>query len=123
MFVIFGTRTTYLKDIHYNEDDVCPHCNNSHTFIIKTQGSYFHIFWIPFFPLSKKQELHCTHCKKVYSISALPQTVRVKVNRIVAQSGVKRPLWHGCGCLIIAVFMLIPLVLTIISAMVAIIRG
>jgi uncharacterized protein YbaR (Trm112 family) len=123
MFVIFGTRSTYLKDVNYNEDDACPHCNNSNTFLVKTKASYFHIFWIPIVPISKKQELHCTHCKKVYAITQLPQEIQVKVNRMVAQSGVKRPLWHGCGCLVMGVFLLIPFILTIISTIIALFKG
>lgn len=122
MLFIFGSRNSYLKDVPYSEGDACPKCGNDHSFLIKTQSTYFHLFWVPVFPISKKHELHCRQCNQIYRVASLPADLKVKVDRTIAQGGIKRPLWHSCGCLVILAFMLISFLSMAISTLVALMR-
>lgn len=62
--IIFGTRSKIIepKD-SFAPTTNCAHCNQPNTVHPALQFSYFHIFWIPVFPYSKKYVTECAHCK------------------------------------------------------------
>ena len=61
--IIYGysTRVGKAKPAQGN----CPSCSNGPLFAT-TVFRYFHIYWIPLFPFSRKLALVCSHCKKTF---------------------------------------------------------
>lgn len=43
----------------------CSHCGNTGTQRIVVFRRYFHFFWIPLFPISRRAYAECTHCRRV----------------------------------------------------------
>lgn len=117
MFIFFGTRTSVIKTKPVNGNTECPYCQNLNTFVASTFGKYFHVFWIPLFPLSKTTVLECRHCKKSYAEHELPEDLKLALLKSNELDPPKRPLWHGCGCLIVAAVLLLIGVLSIGSAL------
>lgn len=111
MLLFYGTRATKLWEGKLRAGSTtCPHCESQNSFNITIYARYFHFFWIPIFPLSKKSIIECSHCKKTYDQDDLPahlQQVLEKQNDI---NPVKRPFWHSCGCLFISVVFIIPFI-------------
>jgi len=74
--IIFGTGSKTIATEKAN-DFSCTSCQNETLYAVII-ARYFHIFWIPFFPIGKKLYLSCSHCKKVseHNISSLSQKHR-----------------------------------------------
>lgn len=119
MLVIFGTGRSTLVSIPYVNDEMCPHCHQANSLIIKPKYTYFHIFWIPMIALSSKHELECMHCKKVYPFSGLPANIKQKALSLMVARKVKRPIWNSLGCMVIGAFIL----LSFISFFIILIKG
>ncbi|WP_108869101.1 zinc-ribbon domain-containing protein [Aquimarina aquimarini] len=106
MFLYFGTRSSRLKERKLQGNTTCPNCEIHNSFIATTFGKYFHVFWIPLFPLFKTTILECSHCKKSYHQKEIP----VNINRVLLKDNqlnpVKTPLWQWSGSLILIVLFL-----------------
>ena len=61
MLFFFGIKNTGVKSGVV--ESTCESCNQSKHFVHIFQ-KYFHIFWIPTFPLGKQSALVCAHCLK-----------------------------------------------------------
>lgn len=59
--IVFGTKAKGIDSSVVNT--VCPSCSQS-PHALHIFQKYFHIFWIPVFPLGKISVLECQHCKK-----------------------------------------------------------
>lgn len=105
--LIFGTRTSKIGIKPLGQNLECPHCKTQNSFTVSTYGKYFHLFWIPFFPLNKMILVECNHCKKTYYDYELPKNIKHKLLRSNQLNPTKRPIWHGCGCLMIAVLVIL----------------
>lgn len=114
MLLFYGTRSTKIKEGKLKSSNVtCPHCQNPNTFNYAIYSRYAHFFWIPLFPFSKSKIVECSHCKKTYSSNdELPNNVRQALEKEQELNPVKRPIWQGCGCIII-LFMFLPFLLGI----------
>lgn len=99
--IIFGTRTKLLSAV--GTQHTCSHCNTGKLNLVYT-GSYFHIFWIPIFPLGKKGMTQCPHCKQTLTERELAPQSRSYVNS--QKSSAKTPLTHFSGLIIIGVLIL-----------------
>ena len=96
--IIFGTRTKTLKPKEILSYD-CENCNSRGTVTFSFLASYFHIFWIPIFPTSKKGISQCSHCKQVrYPNEMSP---RMKQDYATASANAKRPILHYFGLFVI----------------------
>ena len=96
--IIFGTRTKLLSAVGTQHS--CGHCNTGKLNLVYT-GSYFHIFWIPMFPLGKQGMTQCPHCKQTLTERELAPQSRSYVN---SQKGsAKTPLTYFSGLIIIGV--------------------
>lgn len=75
MIFFFGTRpgTTDFKALP--EVD-CPYCGQSDTLTFLLTRSWFHIFWIPIFTISKHSHVECAHCKRVYDTQEFTSEMR-----------------------------------------------
>ena len=101
--IIFGLRATNIGTFEIKETS-CDYCNINDSQQISVFGKYFHIFWIPIFPIGKKTYSECTHCKK---------TIRKKefspeINKLYAanKNKAKRPFWHWSGLILIGLIAL-----------------
>ncbi|NOY47616.1 MAG: hypothetical protein GXO84_05380, partial [Chlorobi bacterium] len=61
-------------------------------------GEYAHIYWIPLFPLGRKNIVECNSCKRVFKIIELPESIKQKVRR--ERENAKTPLWYYSGLVI-----------------------
>lgn len=94
--IIYGTNGSKGQIIQTAE--TCPSCGQSQTIVIAPYHRYFHLFWIPIFPIGKEYAIGCEACghiidKKDFHFSS-------EIN-----SHIKAPKWHFIGLfLIIALF-------------------
>ena len=103
MFLFFGSRATKVKERKL-KGATCPYCETKDSFIVSTFSKYFHFFWIPIIPLFKTDVAECTHCKKSYSkLEFTPQMLKSLENENRVNPA-KRPIWQGCGCIILVLF-------------------
>ncbi len=106
MFIFFGTRSSKLKDRFKLDHCTCPNCRVTGTHTVTTLGRYVHLFFIPVFPLTKTRSIECDHCKKTFAQEDLTDEMQEKLQRGLQVYPGKRPIWHGCGCLLIIGFIL-----------------
>lgn len=114
MLLFYGTRSTKIKEGKLRSPNLsCTHCKNQNTFEYSIYSRYAHFFWIPLFPLFKKTIIECSHCKKTYSSdSEFPQGVQQALQKEQERNPAKRPIWQGCGCILLLIFFL-PIILGI----------
>lgn len=96
--IIFGTRGKVLKSKNTTSYD-CENCNSKNTVTFSFIARYFHIFWIPIFPTSKKGISQCSHCKQV--LYANEMSTEMKQDYASAAANAKRPITHYFGLFII----------------------
>ncbi|WP_298478325.1 hypothetical protein [uncultured Maribacter sp.] len=72
--------------------------------MVSTFGKYFHFFWIPIIPLFKTHVAECSHCKISYSKFQFTPEMNAALQKENDINPVKRPIWHGCGCIILVSF-------------------
>ena len=101
MLLFFGSRKSRLKPIRRLKNTSCSYCQKQNTFNVITYSSYFHLFWIPLVPLFKTYTVECTHCKKTFNANEWSPDVQKSLDNENALNKVKRPLWQGCGCLVV----------------------
>jgi hypothetical protein len=56
---------------------------------------YFHIFWIPVIPVSRKAGMECTHCKKTLVGKELPPDLSSKIKKTVFTKKNMVPMFAG----------------------------
>ncbi len=87
--IIFGTRS---KNIGSEQAEVtCGHCESNNSIWVYIYRSYFHIFWIPAFPLWKSSASQCSHCKQVLEEYQYNPEL-VKADKL-ARKNAKTPWW------------------------------
>lgn len=109
MIFFFGTRSSTLLTEKL-ADTSCTYCKEQDTIFITVTSSYFHIFWIPIFPIGKKYYSHCVHCKQTLTSNQMPVTYKDGLAEISQK--VKTPVWQFIGLMLIA----IPVLFGIFSA-------
>jgi hypothetical protein len=97
--IIYGTRNTQLIKEVLTEK--CPNCENQASTEMYVYQKYAHIFWIPFFPISKKGISQCDHCKKVYTDNDMPPVLLKAFFNLEKQT--KIPKWTFVGLALIGV--------------------
>lgn len=96
--LIYGWNSELLKHAPL-ENTECESCNEKTT-QIGIHSNYFHIFWIPVFPFSKKASIVCTTCSHVTREKKMPENFKVKVKAL--KGTVSMPKYHFAGLAIIA---------------------
>lgn len=94
--IIFGTRTRVLTA--FSTPHNCSYCNTGKLNLVYT-GSYFHIFWIPIFPLGKRGMTECPHCKQVLTEREVGPQGRSYLHS--QKAAVKTPIMHFLGLILI----------------------
>ncbi|SHG43345.1 zinc-ribbon domain-containing protein [Pedobacter caeni] len=105
--IIFGARTKFLTASVSGQ--TCGHCDTGKLNLVYTIR-YFHIFWIPMFPLEKRAMTQCPHCKQVLTSNELAPESRNYLN--TQKSAIRTPLKYFAGLIIIGLFILFIVVAT-----------
>ncbi|MCE7040148.1 zinc-ribbon domain-containing protein [Dyadobacter sp. CY312] len=87
--VIFGLRSTTIASL--NSQLQCRHCHTNESVWLYIYRHYFHIFWIPAFPLWKSAASQCTHCKQVLTNNEFDD--ELKQAKTEAVKIAKTPIW------------------------------
>lgn len=97
--LIFGFGDTQLLS---KEINICCHnCNSENTSKINVTANYFHLFWIPFFPLNKKVNIVCSACNFKTDLAGLPLEFKEKADRL--KNSTKTPKWLFAGTFFAAI--------------------
>ena len=101
--IIFGLRASNIGTFETGEIK-CDYCNTKGSQQFSVYGKYFHVFWIPIFPISKKEFSECTHCKRTLGKKEFsPELKRLYVEN---KNKIKRPFWHWSGTILIGLLVL-----------------
>ncbi len=114
MIFFYGLRSSKLKERKLSNTK-CPYCQEENSFIATTFGKYFHFFWIPIIPISKTSVAECSHCKKTYAEKEFSEDMMNSLIRANSTNPAKQPLWHGIGCMLLIIPVLIIIGLVIFS--------
>jgi hypothetical protein len=115
MFFLFGSGKSTLPNKFLLSGCECPNCHQKETLYTETKARYFHFFFIPVFPLMKTTVAVCSYCKAVYNENQFSENMRDSYQRQNDLNPNKRPIWHGCGCFIIILFILFTLIVSVIG--------
>lgn len=91
--VFFGTKAKTLITEAQNETP-CGTCGERQSHWIGLQ-KYFHIYWIPFFPLKKLVYLNCGHCKGLSEEKDLNPLLAAQAQSF--KKRLKTPFWTWTG--------------------------
>lgn len=94
--IIFGTRAKVLSSDMQPLN--CANCGTNGSVHLHFVVRYFHIFWIPIFPVSKKGVTQCTHCKQVLNENQIPAAI--KYEYFAAKKSAKTPVWLFTGLML-----------------------
>ena len=97
--IFFGSRSTLLKTGTLTNVS-CPNCDNLTSMNYTIFGEYAHLYWIPLFPLERKNAVECNACKRIFKVGELPEAIKKKFRH--ARQGVKPPLWNYSGLALLA---------------------
>lgn len=106
MFFLFGSRSSKIREVDL-KNTTCLYCETRNSFRVTTFGNYFHLFWVPLFPLHKTHVAECHHCKKTYTKDMFTPEMLKSLENENRLKPAKRPIWQGCGCLVLLVFFII----------------
>lgn len=106
MFFIFGTNTTRLaaEPISMN----CNYCHQENTMALVHNQRYFHIFWIPLFPLWRESFSTCTHCKQLLKLNQMDP--ELKAQALSTRKQLRTPWFTYIILLVIVLFILISVI-------------
>jgi len=77
----------------------CPQCGSDDSFEITIAARYFHIFWIPFFPVGKKSEAYCKKCGFVSEIPSPSEQINAKSTEL--ESRLRAPIYLFTGLVLV----------------------
>lgn len=107
--IIYGSREATLPGRQF-EDGFCTHCGQKGSIHATVYSRHAHLFWIPFFPYSKRIEIHCTNCGQAYHLHEINQPLQSEIEAFYRKK--KAPLWQWTGLLLIAASIIINIVNT-----------
>ena len=87
--LILGTHE--VKGKRFETNETCPHCKEKNTVFIIVYRQYFHLFYIPTFPLDSDIVAICKACQWRYTL------LRKKDLTDDIKSQVKIPIWYYTG--------------------------
>lgn len=93
--VVYGWNSKVLKEAPFNGHE-CPSCKNQATHIV-VFGSYFHIFWIPFFPYRKSLKIICDNCQLDQKPKEASEEVRLLAKQLKSQVRLPFYMYSGIG--------------------------
>lgn len=113
--VIIGYRSTLIGQAELNFT-TCENCGTKNSYTVYVYGRYFHVFWIPILPIGKTYFAQCSNCEKAYSKEHLfPKEIREAFHTAKVRTPIKRPFWHGLGCMVILGVVLLAIISIVIT--------
>ncbi|MCW3085199.1 MAG: zinc-ribbon protein [Bacteroidetes bacterium] len=96
--IIYGWREkqTATQEI----TDPCNNCGKPFSMSLHVFHRYFHVFWIPLFPIGKTVKSHCSACGITNEKRDLPEAVRLSYKNMPRKNRI--PVWMFAGPIIIA---------------------
>lgn len=76
MFFIFGVRKSRIGTQVCSS--ACSYCQQKDTLALIAYQNYFHVFWIPLFPLWKEVHSVCVHCKQQRRMSEFSPEMKLE---------------------------------------------
>lgn len=96
--VIYGMRASKIGRLEI-PNTICEQCENQEIQDITVFGRYFHVFWIPMFPVGRTVVGECDGCMKTSKKRKFtPQLKRAYEQH---KRKAKRPIWHWTGSIIL----------------------
>jgi len=96
--VLYGNAEKELK-INQIRKSKCPNCGESSISFHIFQG-YFHLYWVPIFPIERRKVAACEKCEVVYENKKIPQSLQSDLAYL--KSTIKTPPYLFSGLIIIA---------------------
>lgn len=95
--IIYGTGKKVLKGSRKIQASACPNCSANELYITSTV-KYFHLFWIPLFPIEKFAHPICRNCNFAKRITDSKVIAKIKSEK----KKFKTPLTMYSGVVVIA---------------------
>ncbi len=96
--IVYGWKATSIGSDH--PMDKCEHCGQQNCMEMHVFQKYFHVFWIPFFPIGKTGVSQCNHCKQVLKPNQMMGNTKLNYENLKQAS--KSPIWVWAGAAVIA---------------------
>lgn len=106
--LIFGTKTIPQKTLRI-KNETCQHCSKIDTTTYTVATEYFHIFWIPTFPLPKKYSVYCEFCRNIFVNDEIKPNLYLVIQAFSKQ--IKTPIYYWVGTLFIVFSIIINLII------------
>jgi hypothetical protein len=98
--IIYGTKAKQLKqETLFSEK--CASCEKQNVVDMFIIQRWFHVFWIPFFPIGKVGVSQCSHCKNMLKEKEMTPQLRMAAANLKSQS--KTPLFTFIGLALLIV--------------------
>ncbi|WP_299254815.1 zinc-ribbon domain-containing protein [uncultured Aquimarina sp.] len=98
--IIFGTSSSTIHPAKL-DGGCCPFCKTKNQMWIQGYRKYFHVFWIPFFPLWKKIYSVCSHCKGVFEKKEFKDQELITSFEYFENNKIKIPWYHFTGIILV----------------------
>jgi len=104
--LIYGSRAKQLaKESLF---DKCPSCGTQNAIDLYVFQKYAHVFWIPFFPMSKTGVSQCNHCKQALKLNEMNDSIRDAYENLKTQT--KTPVWMFSGLALVATLVVVGII-------------
>jgi hypothetical protein len=100
---LYGIKAKKLKK--QKIADECSYCHESNSLILTLFQKYAHLFYIPFFPMSKTAAVYCSHCKKVIFRKQFNKSIYQQYEDLKHQSKIP-PIWTYSGIFLIVLLLI-----------------
>lgn len=94
--IIYGTGGKKLLTEQLNDN--CPQCESDNSLEITIAAKYFHVFWIPFFPIGKTSAVYCEKCGYTSEIPSTSEQINAKSEEL--ESKLSAPAYLSSGLVI-----------------------
>ncbi|MEO5776012.1 MAG: zinc-ribbon domain-containing protein [Flavobacterium sp.] len=82
----------------------CDYCDEDSEMEYNFLQKYFHLYWIPLFPLKKKTEVSCENCGHLFQNKEITKDITQKLNRVKDRYPTRTPVWAFSGIIILVLF-------------------
>jgi len=94
--IIFGIREARLQTKLF--DGPCTQCGHKGTISCTLFSKHVHLFWIPFFPVGKREVIWCTNCRHQYKQTSITDSILQQEIKCFNRSQ-RAPFWQWTGLL------------------------
>ncbi|WP_299442460.1 zinc-ribbon domain-containing protein [uncultured Aquimarina sp.] len=104
--IIFGTSSSTIHPAKL-DGGCCPFCKTKNQMWIQGYRKYFHVFWIPFFPLWKKVYSVCSHCKGAFEKKEFKNQELISSFEHFENNKIKIPWYHFTGIILVVLLIML----------------